>query len=169
MKKRFVFLAIIILAFLSYAAYQHSQQPDGSTVESREAILRAAPKKIEWRIAREEEIAGHLLSCVYSSTKAGIAVFEPAGNDKYQLVSIDWRDIEDIIITQLVADGEWYDVVWFNGAATSYAELTYTIDANKEKPLIFDTSDMPIICTKAPDGDYSLEVKYYDDAGNVYE
>lgn len=167
--KVWIALAIIILAVLGYAAYQHSQQPDGSTVESREAILRNAPKKIEWHIAQEEEIAGCLLSCIYSDNKAGIAVFEPAGNGKYQLFSLDWRDIDDIVITQFVADGELYDVVWFNGAATSYAELTYTVDANKEKPMVFDTSDMPIIYTKAPAGNYALEVKYYDDAGNVYE
>lgn len=168
-KKGIIIITIILLAILGYGAFQYYSQPDGSTLESREEILKGTPKGIEWNIAQEQEFNGYLLSSIYADNKSGIAVFEPIGNAKYKLVSREWRDAEDIVTSGFSIDGEWYDIIWFNGAETSSAEITYSVNGKENEPIVFDTSDMKIICVQAPAKDYSLEVKYYDDNGNVYE
>ena len=67
---------------------------------------------------------------------SGIAVFKPYGNGKYKLHSREWRDNDRIIMTGITVDNKWYDVVWFNGAKTDYAEITYTLDGVKQEPII---------------------------------
>lgn len=168
-KKCFIFIVIIILVVFAYTAYLYYLPPNGSTVESREKILGGTPEEIEWNIAQEQTVDEYILSSICSDGKSGVAVFEPVGNAKYKLVSSEWRNTGDIVISGVWIDDEWYDIVWFNGAVTSYAELTYTVNGEKGSPLVFDTDDMKIICAKAPAKKYSLEVQYYDNDGNVYK
>ncbi len=162
-------LILVILAILCFISYHYIQRPDGSSVESREKILGITPEGTKWNIANEQGFNDYILSGIYSESKSGIAVFQPKGSGKYKLVSREWRDSDEIIISEIAIDGQLYDIVWFNGAAASYAEVVYTINGVKEEPIVFDTSDMGIICSKAPAKDYFLEVKYHDSAGNVYE
>lgn len=168
-KKSIILLVLIALCVLGVGLYRFFQIPDGSTVESREEMLKGIPQGTQWNIAQDQALDNYLLSCIYSDSKSGIAVFESNGNEKYKLVSREWRDADDIVISGFIIGNQWYDLIWFNGASTSYAEVIYTIDGVKAEPTIFDASDMKIICSKAPAKDYSLEVKYYDNDGNVYE
>lgn len=162
-------IIVAVILVLGFAFYQMEQRPDGRTTESRTELLQDDPKNINWSIAKEQKLGDYILSGIYSETQSGIAIFEPNGNGGYQLTSRDRRDINDIIITHHPVADEWYDIIWFNGAQTDHAELTYTIDGVEEEPLIFDTSDMQIICHPQPAKDYSLEVIYYDSEGNIYE
>lgn len=170
MKKNFmkgiIVAAILILGF---AFYQMEQRPDGRTVESRTEMLNDDSHGIAWSIAKEQKLGDYIISGIYSETQAGIAVFKPDGNGKYRLSSSNWQGMNDIIIKHYPVEGEWYNIIWFNGAQTDHAELTYTINGVKEEPLVFDTSDMQIICNPPSATDYNLEVIYYDSEGNVYE
>ena len=168
-RKGRIIAAAVLLIILCLGAYRYYSRPDGITVESREEMLRGTPKGIEWNIARERELNGYILSGIYGGNKAGIAVFEPTGSGKYRLVSREWRNADQIITSGFFDGGERYDVIWFNGAPTSRAEMRYTIDGAEAEPLVFDTSSGEIICEKAPAKDYELNVKYYDSDGNVYE
>ena len=67
-----------------------------------------------------------------------------------------------IIISGTIINGEWYDLFWFNGAQTEYAEIIYTINGVKKETLKYDTTNMDIICIKNQAKDYSIEVCYYD-------
>ena len=128
------------------------------------------PKGTNWNIAVEQELEEYILSGIYSDNgKSGIAVFKPNGHGTYKLISREWRDSDEIIISGFIADGTWYDIVWFNGASTNIAELTYTSEGEKPETLSFETGDMSIICNPAPSDAYSLEVVYYDKNGNKYE
>ncbi len=66
-------------------------------------------------------------------------------------------------------NGDWYDLIWFNGAETEYAEITYTINGKENKVLRYDTTDMDIIYNKNPEKEYSMKIYYYDSEGNWYE
>ena len=52
---------------------------------------------------------------------------------------------------------------------TEYAEVTYTVNNKPLDTLTFDTSDMDIICCKAPSDDYTVNVVYYGVDGTKYE
>lgn len=107
---------------------------------------------------------------MYSSDgKSGIAVFEPLDNGKYKMSSREWRENDEIIISGYIIDGRWYDLVWFNGAQTEYAEIIYTIDDVVQDPIIHDTKEMNIFINEAPSKDYRISVVYYDGTGNKYE
>lgn len=171
MKKK-ITVAFCVLAFLcvGYALFQYCFAPDGNTVESREQILKNTPNGTEWNISVEQEFQDYLLCGIYSQNgKSGIAIFEPKYNG-YKLVSREWRDSSDeIIISGFIADGVWYDLIWFNGASTNYAELTYTNSENIKTTVSFETANMEIICNPAPSDDYTLDVVYYDKDANRYE
>ena len=142
---------------------------------SRTEIRRKAERKYltpnlgrEFKIYCEQEIGDYIVSGIYSNTEDGIAVFEPDGS-RHKLALEKLCRKNDIIITGCAMDGKLYNIVWFNGAETDYAELIYTIDGVENEPIVYDVSNREIICNEKPEKDYILTAKYYDSDGNVYE
>ena len=144
--------------------------PNGYTIEGREKLLEDLPRGYNWKIATETKLDGHIISGIYSrDRKSGIAVFTPNGKEKYRLLARQWRDSDDIIISNFVINNVWYDVVWFNGAKTNYAEITYTYDGKRHNPIIHNAKNMEIFINPSLASDYALDVIYYDNTGNKYE
>lgn len=170
MKKKIgIVFGILIILFLAYSLWSYFSKPDGSSVQSREELLENIPNGTEWKIAKETEFKNYIISGMYSADgKSGIAVFEPLGNGKYKMSSREWRENDEIIISGYIIDGTWYDLVWFNGAQTEYAEIIYKIDDMEEKPIIHDAKEMDIFINEAPSNDYRISVIYYDEDGNKY-
>lgn len=166
-------LPVLLIALLTAAALlcQGCSQADGSNTESREMLLHEAiSREAEWTITKEVCIENHIISAAYSTDgRIALAVFEPAGNGKYNFSTSRNRNSDDIIISGAIIDGSWYDLIWFNGAQTEYAEVIYTINGQKNEALIFDTKDMDIIYHKNTAAEYSIDVCYYDSEGNKYE
>lgn len=170
-KKKITIIACIVISLLVVLAiFQYYLTPKGNSIESREKILRNTPEGTQWNIAVEQKFQDYLLCGIYSNNgKSGVAVFEPNDNG-YKLVSREWRQSSDeIVISGFIIDGVWHDIVWFNGAPTKYAELTYTEAGNTPTTINFVTDNMEIICNPAPADDYTLKVVYYDHDGNTYE
>ncbi len=160
-------LSILMITTVGTLIYN---KPDGSTTDSREQLLENLPRGIDWKISTETELSGHIISGIYSrDNKSGIAVFMPNGEEKYRLLARQWRDSDDIIISNFYIEDVWYDVVWFNGAKTDYAEITYTFNGNTMEPVIHNSENMELFINPAPSNDYSLNVVYYDSEGNRYE
>ena len=171
MKKAIITLAILLVIIISIGAVQYYSRPDGSTLQSREEICAEFPRGKDWEIAIEQELNDYIISGIYSRNEmSGIAVFKPYGNSKYKLHSREWRDNDRIIITGITVDNKWYDVVWFNGAKTDYAEITYTLDGVKQEPIIHNAKGMEIFINPAPtNNEYGIDVVYFDSEGNKYE
>lgn len=169
--KKYIITFIIIATFIvGIGAVKYFNRPDGSTLESREEICAEFPRGKDWKISVEQEFNDYIISGIYSRDgMSGIAVFEPYGNGKYKLQSREWREQDRIVITGTIIDQKWHDIVWFNGAKTDYAEITYTYDDKKQEPIIHSAKGMEIFINPAPSKDYSIDVVYYDDAGNKYE
>lgn len=162
-------VALAIVLFVMGTVWM-AAKPDGNTVESREELLENLPRGLGWNISTETELSGHIISGIYSvDGKSGIAVFAPMGTGKYKLLARQWRDNNEVIIFNFVVDNIWYDMVWFNGAETEYAEITYTYDGKKQEPIIHNSRNMEIFINPAPAEDYSVNVVYYDRNGNKYE
>lgn len=169
-KKTGIVFAILIILIVAYSAWNYFGKPDGSTVQSREELLENIPKGTDWKIAKETEFQNHIISGMYSSDgKSGIAVFEPLDNGTYKMSSREWRENDEVIISGYIIDGTWYNLVWFNGAQTEYAEIIYTIDGEEQEPIVCDTKDMDVLVNESPAKDYSMSVVYYDENGNAYE
>jgi len=172
MKKKMLLIGLIVIAgvigVLICCAYS---LPDGKTIESREEILdNAISKGGSWSIAKEIEIDGYIISAAYSTdNKSTIAVFKPESNGRYKFSTSTNRTSDEIIVGGAIINGAWYDLIWFNGAQTEYAEIIYTINGKESKPLRYDTTDMDVIYNKITEKDYSMEVYYYDSEGNRYE
>lgn len=147
------------------------RSPGGETVESRQEMLNAAISKgRDWTILKELELEDCVVSAAYSADrKCTLAVFEPQGEGAYRLRTTTTRDADQIIIAGTMANGAWYDLVWFQGAGTEYAEVTYTVGGQEQQPLRFDTGEMEILSIKNPQKEYSMQVVYYDGEGNRYE
>ena len=79
------------------------------------------------------------------------------------------KNNKEIIISGVSINENWYDLIWYNGAETEYAEVTYTVNDVKENKLKFDTSNMDLISIKNNEKSYQLDVSYYDNEGNRYE
>jgi len=170
MKKALIIFLIIVAVLFAFGAYSYFTIPDGSTLESREKICAEFPRGKDWKISVEREFSDYIISGIYSRDgMSGIAVFEPYGNGKYKLQSREWREQDRIIITGITIDNMWYDIVWFNGAKTDYAEITYTYNGKKQEPIIHNSKGMEIFINPAPSRDYSIDVVYYDSEGNKYE
>ena len=170
MKKYIIVFAVILATIVGIGVVKYFKKPDGSTLESREEICAEFPRGKDWKIAIEQELNDYIISGIYSRDgMSGIAVFEPYGNGKYKLLSREWRDQDEIIITGTIIDQQWYGIVLFNGAKTDYAEIAYTYDGKKQEPIIHNAKGMEIFINPAPAKDYSIDVVYYDSEGNKYE
>ncbi len=169
MKKKFLLpILIIIVCIIVYFIWS---QPSGNTVESREQILNnEITRGNDWTILKEIKIEGYIISGAYSADdKSTLAIFEPISNNKYKFAKSTNRYNDEIIISGFKINDDWYDLIWFNGAQTQYAEVIYTIDGQMQDTLKYNTTDMNIIYNKNPAKEYTMKVCYYDDKGNKYE
>ena len=172
MKKKVLLIAAAgIVCIMAAFLYFLASAPKGDTVQSRESILnRAISTGNGWTIAQEIELDGYLVSGAYSADgKSALAIFTPTGNGRYKFSTSINRNREEIIIGGAVINGKWYDLIWFNGAQTEYAEITYTIGGETQETLRYDTKDMEIIYLENPEKEYTIHAVYYDSEGNQYE
>ena len=170
MKKIRLGIIFILFCFVCVLGYQFFFAPVGNTVESRQAQLNKSIAKGEsWTIVKELTVEDTIISAASSSDgKAALAIFEPVSNRGYQFVSSTNRNQNEIIISGASIQGNWYDLIWFDGAQTDHAQIIYTINDTPQKPLLFDTNDMDIICIQNKEKEYNLSVTYYDQDGNAY-
>ena len=171
MKKWLLIISATVICVAAAFLYFFSLTPKGDTITSRESILNTAISKgNEWTIAKELELGGYIVSGAYSTdNKSTLAIFEPTGNGDYKFSTSTNRKSDEIIVGGVAINGEWYDLIWFNGAKTEYAEITYTINGQVQDTLRYNTDDMDIISIKNPEKEYSIHVAYYDNDGNKYE
>ncbi len=171
-KKRIIFLVlgIILIMLIGSPIISYCMRPNGSTMESREQMLKDLPKDTNWTIVTERLLDGYLITGIVSDNgKAGIAVFEPKGDGKYKLSTSYHRDWDDVIIGGTLIGDVWYDLVWFNGAQTERAEVTYTVPNEASQSTVYLSDNDTIICSPSPFENYTLHVIYYDSEGNKYE
>lgn len=177
MKKKHIAIGIAVLGLIALLTYgwfflSPRTQHHDSGAESREVLLNqsiAATKGQKWTIAAERSIDPYIISSAYSTdNRAAIAVFEPDGRNRYHLMSSVTGNQDEIITDTIVMNGEAYNLIWFNGAQTEYAEVIYVINGEAQKPLRYDTGNMEVICEKAPAKEYEIRVTYYDSLGNQY-
>ena len=146
MKKWLLIISATVICVAAAFLYFFSLTPKGDTITSRESILNTAISKgNEWTIAKELELGGYIVSGAYSTdNKSTLAIFEPTGNGDYKFSTSTNRNSDEIIVGGVAINGEWYDLIWFNGAKTEYAEITYTIngyDSITEEVLVTDEVD----------------------------
>lgn len=135
MKKQPLFAGAVFVSIVAVITglYYFNLSPKGTTTESREEILNATLSTgTNWAIATETEIEGYIICAAYSTDdKVSLAIFDENGG--YMFQSSTNRNSEEIIVSNVFIDQEIYDLVWFNGARTEYAELLYTVGKSTTK------------------------------------
>ena len=162
---------ILIVGLVCLVAFERIWGPEGDTLADREKILNEALSVGSgWNISREKELDGFLISAASSQDgKACLAVFEPSPKGGYVLSTSVSQDQDEILMTGAKIREHWYDLIWFQGAETEYAEIQYTAAGAELPPARYDTSDMEILCIESPAKEYTLKAVYFDAEGNVYE
>lgn len=153
MKKYIIAFVVLLAVILCARELYYITRPDGSTAEIREEMINGFTHK--WEIVTESELNGYILCGIYSEDRMnGIAVFEPVGDGKYKLVSKDYRESDEIVVTSTLIDGEMYTLVWFNGEKGNAVHNHIKPDGQTQT-VVFDAENVKIV--------------YYDDDGNVYQ
>lgn len=171
-KKVKIYIAVALLCFVGiYIFSNFFSYQKGDTIESQEILLnRSVPSGRNWTIYNAAYIDGYQISGAYSTNgKSAIVVFEPTNEGGYKLVSSMVEDNDKIIIFGRFINSKWYDLIWFNGAQTQYAEVTYTINGITQERIRFDTNAMQLITIQMDEKSYSWDVIYYDQDGNTYK
>ena len=172
MKKKLLLcgIAVVICVCAAFIYYVQSV-PSGNTLESREELLNNSISKGEgWSIVKEIKIDDCIISAAYSTdNKAAIAIFRPTSNGNYKFSTSINRSNNDIVIGGAAINGQWYDLMWYNGTQTEYAEITYSTSGKEDETLKYDTTKGDIIYIKNNEKEYNLSVCYYDSKGNRYE
>ena len=167
--KKVLSLVLVLAMVLAFAG---CGTENGATVESREKLLDEAIKKssgTHWTITKETIVEDYIISgAVNTKGIATLAVFEPTGNGKYQFVTSTNRNQNEPIISGHQINGVWFDFIWFGGAQTEYAEVTYLVNGKSETKK-YDTSDMEIISIPNQEKEYTIQVSYFDSEGNQYK
>lgn len=163
-------ILVIVLLLVGFWILQYPVLPAGNTVESREELLSDIDGKTEWHISSEQTVEDHIASAIYSSDgKSGIALFEPADNGNYPLLTQVTENSDKVVTFRASINDSWYDFVWFNGAQTDHADLTYTYDSGESEIKTYPTDHMELLCVPAAPENCVLNVVYYDSDGNSYE
>ena len=169
-KKKLLISGVVVLTLFFCGIYIFLSKPDGTTIESRKDLISKNMNGQIWNISTETEIDGYIISATYGDNqKSGIAIFKPTKNGKYKFQSHFWNDNDTIILTTLITEKNSYNLVWFNGALTSYAEITYTSNGQFLETKKFNTEGKPILYNISPKDEYEIKIRYYDENGTVYE
>lgn len=167
-KYRLVILFVFLICGSIYIICQ--QPPKGITVSEREELLQDFPKGEDWKIVREETVENYIISgAVSRDGLEGLAVFKPSGKNGYRLSSRAWNQQGEVLITGAMIHETWYELIWFYGAETEYAEIVYTLENQEKKEMRHSSEHGEIFCAPAPDGSFSVHAVYYDSEGNQYE
>ncbi len=176
MKKKTVAaaFALLLVGLGAFGVHAHQQNKayHGATETSRALLLGralAGETGESWTIAAERKIADYIISGAYSSgNQAAVAVFKQE-DDKYKLLTAGQHAADEVITDALSIDGEPYQIAWFQGVQTEYAEISYTVPGQTQDVRRHDTADMNIICEKAPAKEYTVHAAYFDSNGSKYE
>ena len=161
---------MIVLAMAS--VFVGCSTENGASVESRENQLDASISKTadaHWTIEKELALDDHIISgAVNEKGKAALAVFKPDGKGNCRFSASTNRNTDEPIVSGCQINGTWYDLIWFGGTQTEYAEVTYLMNGTSETQK-YDTSDMDIISIPNQKKEYTLQVSYFVREGNQYE
>ncbi len=162
----------IVMVLVGIGIQYHTHSSDASDVTGREKRLeRAIAKEGEkWQIAKELELDGYIVSGAYSTEqRAAITVFEQDANGDYQFLTAKDGNVDQVLMDQIIIREKVYDVIWFAGAQTEYANVTYTLENQVQHTIQYDTANMDLWYHEAPDQAYTIQVSYYDAQGNAYQ
>ena len=171
----------VILVLIAVIFVLSSQNPC-STKEEREKRLGEVGRiKNGVIIITETEIDGYIVSGYITDDMhyQGIAIFKPDGKGNYNFSTNVNRDYGDLVMASLtVQDMEKeasynsvknYDVFWANRENLEKAELTYTPEGSESEVVTLDATDNKIVYYPCDYKSYSVEYKFYDKDGNVFE
>lgn len=137
--------------------------PDGTDLQSREALLRSMERGQEWSITAETMLEDHLLAEVSSGESDGLALFRPVG-DGYTCVAFETAEKGQVVRVYTTVNESKYDCFLLNAGDPARLEILYD---NQTEPMKFFCENSGRFWLSAPDGEYTIRITYYDAQENV--
>ena len=152
---------VVLFVSIGFFSFSNLKKEDGSTIESRENILKEQDSFMH--ITSEIELDNYLIGAITSNNKIGISIFESENNGKYRFL-MQLLTTEDVVFHTF----KEYDLFWCNKEDLDYAMVTYTVEGIVQEPIKIDVKDYKVSYLKSPQAkSYSYKVEYYDKNGNV--
>ena len=158
---------IIIIAFM--ITRTSNGKFDGSTKESREAILSANDGIRDWKILNELEVENYLICAIASEEQCELAIFESLKDGNYGYITSTKDTKGDVISIPVRLNDICYLLAYSDIPNPDRAEITFTVDGVANEPVILDATSKTILVTELPDRDFEYEIRYFDTDGNQYE
>lgn len=79
------------------------------------------------------------------------------------------RQNDRLIFWDRTINRKFYNLFWANKADLDYAEITYTIDGRIGETIKLDAKNNKILYTEVPSNDFSVEYRFVDKNGIIYE
>jgi len=164
-----IFALLGLIVIIAFAVIQTGNGNfDGSTKESREAILSSGGVK-NWSILHETEVEGYIISAISCEDECEIAIFEPLKDGNFGYVT-STKDTEgEVSSIPVLLNDRRYLLTYANISNPDHAEITFTVDETVCTPIILDATNGHILVTEIPQGKFSYEVFYFDTNGNQYK
>ena len=169
---RNILLLLLFSLLLSGVAF-YDAQPDGTTTESREAILNNLDvhEGMTWRIRTEIPLGDKMICSIYSEYKKGIAVFEKQENGRYKWQSCSYlhRDQEGGLRDSVYTDGNWYDFYFLDNIEAVVFKCSYeSMNTHEVKDYQYDVSNTDLVYCPDPEyKDFIIHFNWYDADGNA--
>ena len=162
-------ICIIIVCVIAVIGIYYNNQYDGSTIESRERILKKNSDIIH--ISSEIELDGYIISSgTTTDNKYAFVIFEPKSNGKYKCVYRTEIQTEQLYITDYKIKDKLYNFFWIKQQPNlEYAEVIYTVNNKEQEPIKIDIKGKYFFYNETPGNDYTVKVVFYDNEGNKYE
>ena len=165
-------LLLLLFSFLLSGVAFYDAKPDGTTTESREAILNnlVVHEGMTWEIGTEIPLGDKMICSIYSANKTGIAVFDKQENGRYKWQSCSYvqRGVDYPLRDSVIADGEVYHLFMQNRHGAETLEVIYTeTGTGKKVEHQFDVSETDLVYNPSVFNSCRVEYNYYDAEGNA--
>lgn len=170
--KRYILPLIIVVSVgLLIITLNNQDKLNGSTIESRELMLKEISTLGEaTAINQEIVIEDYIVSgYVADRNQHGLAIFVPNEGGKYRLQTHVSRQKNDLIYISATINQKLYNLFWANKDELDYAEITYTVGGKNGETMRLDASDNKILYREAPSNSFTIEYCFVDKNGNRYE
>ena len=166
-----------LIALISVAFSVSSRgRMNGTTVESREAILQSQPGQNPWKILDEQAVDGYLVCSMredpeigIQDNEIGIAIFEILEDGKHSFVTWAKRESDEIVFSHVRFHENDYVLIFADIVSPSHADVTFLRNETVLSSETHEVSENRVLVLPRPEDPLTVTAVYYDTNGNKYE
>ena len=168
MKKRFIYMATLVVVLLGIVILRVNLKNNGDTTSKREDLLNSVESGIS--IIAELPVKDYMICQIQKGKQIGCARFEKdKWGYKYRYHLLAW---DDIVFDSFIAEQETYHVLICNKPNLERVEVVFSNTDTKaiiEKRSIELNGDMLCVIEAPDEKSYSINFTFFDTMGNEFK